>query len=145
MDENPRNKDPREDKDFFQFWRIPEGDCELLSTRYSTQFFGRHSHDRYAVGVISRCVEKLFYRGNYYIGVAGSVVTIKSAKMALSPINFSAVGENRLFQHNRPIPAGHSRQTFTQRTVKGFMSHWFDPAADAVRLRSRVKESERDC
>lgn len=76
MDENRRNKASREDKDFAQFWRIPEGDCELLSARYSTQSFGRHSHDRYAVGVISRGVERLFYRGNYYMGVAGSVVTI---------------------------------------------------------------------
>lgn len=76
MDENRRNKAPQKDKDFVQFWRIPEGDCELLSARYSTQSFGRHSHDRYAIGVISSGVEKLFYRGSYYMGVAGSVVTI---------------------------------------------------------------------
>ncbi|TFB32349.1 AraC family transcriptional regulator [Pseudomonas sp. F01002] len=76
MDENRLNKAPRKDKDFVQFWRIPEGDCELLSARYSTQSFGRHSHDRYAIGVISSGVEKLFYRGSYYMGGAGSVVTI---------------------------------------------------------------------
>lgn len=76
MDENRHNKAPQKDKDFVQFWRIPEGDCELLSARYSTQSFGRHSHDRYAIGVISSGVEKLFYRGSYYMGVAGSVVTI---------------------------------------------------------------------
>ncbi|WP_047289159.1 MULTISPECIES: AraC family transcriptional regulator [Pseudomonas] len=76
MDEHQPGKVFRPDKDFVQFWRIPEGDCELLSARYSTQSFGRHSHDRYAVGVISSGVEKLFYRGSYYLGSAGSVVTI---------------------------------------------------------------------
>jgi AraC-like DNA-binding protein len=76
MDEIERPVDPREKKDFVQFWRIPEGDCELLSARYSTQSFGRHSHDRYAFGVISSGVEKLFYRGSHYLGSTGSVVTI---------------------------------------------------------------------
>ncbi|WP_191489989.1 AraC family transcriptional regulator [Pseudomonas sp. FEN] len=76
MDEPRRHKAISQEKDFVQFWRIPEGDCELLSARYSTQTFGRHSHDRYAVGVISSGVEKLFYRGCYYLGSAGSVVTI---------------------------------------------------------------------
>lgn len=76
MDESRHNRAPQKDKDFVQFWRIPEGDCELLSARYSAQSFGRHSHDRYAIGVISSGVEKLFYRGSYYMGVAGSVVTI---------------------------------------------------------------------
>ncbi|WP_137820270.1 AraC family transcriptional regulator [Pseudomonas sp. 2FG] len=81
MDENRHNKDPREGKGFVKFWRIPEGDCELLSARYSTQSFGRHSHDRYAVGVISSGVEKLFYRGSYYLGGAGSVVTISPGEI----------------------------------------------------------------
>lgn len=76
MDEIRPHKTPQKEKDFVQFWRIPEGDCELLSARYSTQSFGRHSHDRYAVGVISSGVEKLFYRGRYYLGGAGSVVTL---------------------------------------------------------------------
>lgn len=58
------------------FWRIPEGNCELLSARYTTQSFGRHSHDRYAVGVINGGVEKLYYRGGYALGGVGSVVTI---------------------------------------------------------------------
>lgn len=64
------------DKDFVRFWRIPEGNCELLSARYTTQSFGRHSHDRYALGVISSGVEKLYYRGSYALGGVGSVVTI---------------------------------------------------------------------
>lgn len=76
MEEDQRNEDPRETKDFVRFKRIPEGECELLSARYSTQSFGRHAHDRYAVGVINSGVERLFYRGSYYLGGAGSVVTI---------------------------------------------------------------------
>lgn len=81
MEEHRRNNDHREVKDFVRFWRIPEGDCELLSARYSTQSFGRHSHDRYAVGVISGGVEKLFYRGSHYLGGAGSVVTISPGEI----------------------------------------------------------------
>lgn len=81
MDEQQRNKAPRKHNDYARFWRIAEGDCELLSARYSTQSFGRHSHDRYAVGVISSGVEKLFYRGNNYLGVAGSVVTISPGEI----------------------------------------------------------------
>lgn len=81
MDENLHSEAPRKDKDFARFSRIPEGNCELLSARFSTQSFGRHSHDRYAVGVISRGVEKLFYRGNYYMGVAGSVVTLTAGEI----------------------------------------------------------------
>ncbi|MDB5984135.1 MAG: DNA-binding protein AraC-type [Pseudomonas sp.] len=63
-------------QDFSQFWRIPEGQSELLSARYSKQDFGRHSHDRYAIGVIVHGVEKLYYRGAHDLGTAGSVVTI---------------------------------------------------------------------
>lgn len=62
--------------DYSRFWRISEGDCELLSARYSTQSFGRHSHERYALGVISAGVEKLYYRGAYHLGGQASVVTI---------------------------------------------------------------------
>lgn len=63
-------------KDFSRFLRIPEGRCELLSARYSQQHFGRHCHDRYAFGVITRGVEKLWYRGVHHFGGAGSVVTL---------------------------------------------------------------------
>lgn len=81
MDENVGGKAPAREKDFVRFWRICEGDCELLSARYSTQSFGRHSHERYAVGVISSGVEKLFYRGSHYVGSAGSVVTISPGEI----------------------------------------------------------------
>lgn len=69
------------EQDFSRFWRIPEGDCELLAARYSTRTFGRHSHERYAVGVISAGVEKLFYRGAQHQGTAGSIVTLTPGEM----------------------------------------------------------------
>lgn len=81
MEEPPHIETPGKGKDFVNFWRIPEGDCELLSAHYSTQSFGRHSHDRYAVGVISGGAEKLFYRGRYALGGAGSVVTISPGEI----------------------------------------------------------------
>lgn len=68
-------------EDFVRFRRIPEGDSELLSARFSNQTFGRHSHDRYAVGVISSGVERMYYRGRYSLGGAGSVVTISPGEI----------------------------------------------------------------
>lgn len=78
MEHSPTRKAPG---DFSQFWRIPEGDCELLSARYSHQTFGRHSHERYAVGVISCGMEKLFYRGAHHLGGAGSMVSISPGEI----------------------------------------------------------------
>lgn len=62
--------------DLSRFWRIPEGNCELLVAKYSKQVFGRHSHDRYAIGVIVDGAEKLYYRGTHWYGSVGSVVSI---------------------------------------------------------------------
>ncbi|OLS63568.1 AraC family transcriptional regulator [Pseudomonas putida] len=70
-----------QEKDFSQFLRIPEGGCELLSARYSQQHFGRHSHDRYAFGVITQGVEKLYYRGAHHFGGAGTVVTLSPGEI----------------------------------------------------------------
>ncbi|MDR0280831.1 MAG: AraC family transcriptional regulator [Paucimonas sp.] len=68
-------------RDFSRFLRIPEGHCELLSARYSNQHFGRHSHDRYAFGVITQGVEKLYYRGGHHFGTAGTVVTLSPGEI----------------------------------------------------------------
>ena len=70
-----------EQQDFSRFWRVPEGGCELLAARYSARAFGRHSHERYAVGVIGAGVEKLFYRGTQHLGTAGSIVTLTPGEM----------------------------------------------------------------
>lgn len=76
-----QNQPPPPPGDFSRFWRIPEGDCELLAARYSRQSFGRHSHDRYALGVISGGVEKLFYRGSHHLATQGCVVTISPGEI----------------------------------------------------------------
>lgn len=64
-----------------RFWRIPEGNCELLAARYSNQTFGRHCHERYAFGAITDGVEKLYYRGAHHLGTAGSLVTISPGEI----------------------------------------------------------------
>lgn len=69
------------DHDFSHFLRIPEGGCELLSARYSNQHFGRHSHDRYAFGVITQGIEKLYYRGAQHVGTAGTLVTLSPGEI----------------------------------------------------------------
>lgn len=69
------------EKDFSRFLRIPEGGCELLSARYSQQHFGRHAHDRYAIGVITHGVEKLYYRGAHHLGGSGTVVTLSPGEI----------------------------------------------------------------
>lgn len=77
MDENRRSTaQAKASADFSQFWRIPEGNSELLSARYSQQPFGRHCHERYAIGVISHGAERLYYRGAHHLGGAASVVTL---------------------------------------------------------------------
>ncbi|WPC05004.1 AraC family transcriptional regulator [Pseudomonas benzenivorans] len=81
MDAQQGKKRAALDSGFIRFRRIPEGDCELLSARFSYHTFGRHSHDRYAVGVITGGVERLYYRGRYCLGGAGTVVTISPGEI----------------------------------------------------------------
>ena len=98
-----------EQQDFSRFWRVPEGGCELLAARYSARAFGRHSHERYAVGVIGAGVEKLFYRGTQHLGTAGSIVTLTPAgKALLDKI------EDRIIAVRRELLAGISQQELTQ-------------------------------
>ncbi|KJK20274.1 AraC family transcriptional regulator [Pseudomonas sp. 2(2015)] len=68
-------------QDFVTFTRIPEGGAELLSARFSKQAFGRHCHDRYALGVISGGAERMYYRGSNHLAGAGSVVTISPGEI----------------------------------------------------------------
>jgi hypothetical protein len=87
-----RPERPSYEKDFVRFWRIPEGDCELLSARYTTQSFGRHSHDRYAVGVISAGVEKLFYRGSYALGGVAALLPSRLARYTTACLDTTMAG-----------------------------------------------------
>ncbi|PWB32873.1 AraC family transcriptional regulator [Pseudomonas sp. SDI] len=67
--------------DFSRFRRVADGQCELLAARFSRQSFGRHAHERYALGAICAGVEKLYYRGASYLGTAGTLVTISPGEI----------------------------------------------------------------
>jgi AraC-like DNA-binding protein len=76
MRSKSKQSESRSEPDSPRFWRIPEGGSELLVAKYTEQVFGRHAHDRYALGVILDCAEKLYYRGTHWYGSVGSVVSI---------------------------------------------------------------------
>lgn len=57
-----------------KLWRIPSlGNLELLRARFLTQSFPRHTHERYAVGVIERGALGYFYRGENVVAATGNI------------------------------------------------------------------------
>lgn len=55
-------------------WRVPQfTDLELLRTRYQTHSFPRHTHERYAVGVIEQGALGFFYRGENIVASPGNI------------------------------------------------------------------------
>lgn len=55
-------------------WRIPSlNDLELLRAAHVTQSFPKHTHERYAVGVIERGALGFFYRGENVVAAPGDV------------------------------------------------------------------------
>ncbi len=57
-----------------KLWRIPDlGNLELLRAENVTQFFPKHTHERYAVGVLERGALGFFYRGENVVAAAGDV------------------------------------------------------------------------
>lgn len=55
-------------------WRVPEfSDLELLRADHLTQSFPRHTHERYAVGVIERGALGFFYRGENVVAAPGHI------------------------------------------------------------------------
>lgn len=57
-----------------KIWRIPQfSDLELLRARHQTQRFPRHTHERYAVGVIEQGALGFFYRGENVIAASGNI------------------------------------------------------------------------
>ena len=55
-------------------WRIPTlSDLELLRAENITQFFPKHTHERYAVGVLEQGALGFFYRGENLVAAAGDV------------------------------------------------------------------------
>lgn len=55
-------------------WRIPRlSDLELLHGTYLTQSFPRHTHERYAIGVIEQGALGYFYRGENVVATPGTI------------------------------------------------------------------------
>ena len=55
-------------------WRIPGlSDLELLRAEHLTQSFPKHTHERYAVGVIERGALGYFYRGENVVAAPGDI------------------------------------------------------------------------
>ena len=57
-----------------KLWRISDlNDLELLRAENITQSFPKHTHERYAVGVLERGALGFFYRGENVVAAAGDV------------------------------------------------------------------------
>jgi AraC-like DNA-binding protein len=57
-----------------KIWRIPTlSDLELLRAKHLTQSFPRHSHERYAIGVIEQGALGFFYRGENVVAWKGNI------------------------------------------------------------------------
>ena len=55
-------------------WRIPNlSDLELLRATHQTQSFPKHTHERYALGVIERGALGFYYRGENVVASAGDI------------------------------------------------------------------------
>ncbi|MFL7792415.1 MAG: helix-turn-helix domain-containing protein [Anaerolineae bacterium] len=58
-----------------KLWRLSTsyGDVELMRATYVTQTFARHSHERFAIGVIENGALGFYYRGENVVAPTGSV------------------------------------------------------------------------
>ena len=58
-----------------KLWRLSTsyGDVELMRATYVTQVFSRHSHERFAIGVIENGALGFYYRGENVVAPTGSV------------------------------------------------------------------------
>ena len=54
-------------------WRVPDLDLELLHAEHQTQSFPRHTHERYAVGVIEAGALGFHYRGENVVASTGDI------------------------------------------------------------------------
>lgn len=60
-----------------RFWRVPEGDTEVLEARFRTHSFSPHRHDRYVFGMVTRGVEGFRYRGQDHFTRAGNIAILE--------------------------------------------------------------------
>ncbi|MGO1120748.1 AraC family ligand binding domain-containing protein [Rhodovibrionaceae bacterium A322] len=64
--------------DVAHFWRASRyGDMECLNARYRKHSYALHTHDTYAIGLITECAESFYYRGEQRVAGAGQIVIVE--------------------------------------------------------------------
>ncbi|VAW30857.1 hypothetical protein MNBD_CHLOROFLEXI01-3572, partial [hydrothermal vent metagenome] len=57
-----------------KIWRIPRlGDVELFRAKHLKHSFPRHTHERYAIGIIEQGALGFFYRGENVVAAPGNI------------------------------------------------------------------------
>lgn len=59
-----------------RFWRVPEGDTEVLMARFRRHRFAPHTHDRYVFGVITGGVEAFHSGREHHYATVGSLAIL---------------------------------------------------------------------
>lgn len=59
-----------------RFWRVPEGDTEVLLARFRRHSFAPHTHDRYVFGVITGGVEGFHSGGARHFATPGTLALV---------------------------------------------------------------------
>ncbi|KJV09136.1 hypothetical protein VZ95_13405 [Elstera litoralis] len=60
-----------------RFWRVPEGDTEVLLARFRRHRFAPHTHDRYVFGVITGGVEGFHSGGTRHYATPGTLALVQ--------------------------------------------------------------------
>jgi AraC-like DNA-binding protein len=60
-----------------RFWRVPEGDTEVLEARFRSHSFSPHRHERYVFGMVTGGVEGFRYRGQSHFTPAGHLAILE--------------------------------------------------------------------
>ncbi len=59
-----------------RFWRVPEGDTEVLIARFRRHSFANHTHDRYVFGLITDGVEGFNSHGTQRFALPGDMAVV---------------------------------------------------------------------
>lgn len=59
-----------------RFWRVPEGDTEVLMARFRRHSFAPHTHDRYVFGVITGGVEAFHSGRAHHYATVGNLAVL---------------------------------------------------------------------
>lgn len=65
-----------------RYWRLPAlGGLELLRADFSTQRFRRHWHPGYAIGVVTRGLERFRCRGRHHLAGPASLIAVNPGEL----------------------------------------------------------------